>query len=349
MEVKKAKREKLKVPIMLTGASGSGKTVSALFIAKGIIEKMYPDLSDEEQWEKIGMIDTEHKRSLLYVNTTINDIQIGEFLHLDFEPPFSVANYIQAFNLMKNEGVEVVIVDSISHAWSGEGGIIDQVENISKGKQNMKMIAWSQVSPLEKQFLKLVTGNSVYVIATSRSKQAYDISKDERGKTVVQKLGLKPDQKDTLEYEFAISLRMDQDHTAEATKDNSNMFSRPFSVNKEVGYKIFEWSNEGIDREKVKKEKILELTALKEVSEVHEQTYSDLVSKLKDPNLNNLTEKVLDRMIELLNEVEIPEKSKPDEDTQSELEEDTTVAEDVQDVLFDGLNPPISKEDEPSK
>ena len=66
MEIKKAKREKIKVPIMITGASGSGKTVSALFIAKGIIEKMHSDLSEQEQWEKIGVIDTEHKRSLLY-------------------------------------------------------------------------------------------------------------------------------------------------------------------------------------------------------------------------------------------------------------------------------------------
>ena len=78
MEVKKAKREKLKVPIMITGASGSGKTVSALLIAKGIVEKMYPDLSDEEQWLKIGVIDTEHKRALLYAESTVAGVYISE-------------------------------------------------------------------------------------------------------------------------------------------------------------------------------------------------------------------------------------------------------------------------------
>ncbi|XCQ50936.1 hypothetical protein ABLU38_00230 (plasmid) [Enterococcus faecalis ATCC 29212] len=79
MEIKKAKREKIKVPIMITGASGSGKTVSALFIAKGIIEKMHSDLSEQEQWEKIGVIDTEHKRSLLYADSTIGNVDIGNF------------------------------------------------------------------------------------------------------------------------------------------------------------------------------------------------------------------------------------------------------------------------------
>lgn len=119
MEIKKAKREKIKVPIMITGASGSGKTVSALFIAKGIIEKMHSDLSEQEQWEKIGVIDTEHKRSLLYADSTIGNVDIGEFLHIDFEAPFTVQRYIQAFNLFKQAGVEVVIVDSLTHAWSG--------------------------------------------------------------------------------------------------------------------------------------------------------------------------------------------------------------------------------------
>ncbi|WP_270287444.1 AAA family ATPase [Enterococcus faecalis] len=177
MEIKKAKREKIKVPIMITGASGSGKTVSALFIAKGIIEKMHSDLSEQEQWEKIGVIDTEHKRSLLYADSTIGNVDIGEFLHIDFEAPFTVQRYIQAFNLFKQAGVEVVIVDSLTHAWSGEGGILEQVENHQRGNSKNQMLAWNKVKPLEKEFLKLVTGNSMYVIGTSRSKQAYDMEK----------------------------------------------------------------------------------------------------------------------------------------------------------------------------
>lgn len=340
MEVKKAKREKLKVPIMITGASGSGKTVSALLMAKGIIEKMFPDLSDQEQWEKIGVIDTEHKRSLLYAGSTVAGVFIGEFLHLDFEPPFTVDNYIKAFNMMKDSGVEVVIIDSISHAWSGEGGILEQVEMLSKGKPNMKMVAWARVAPLEKQFMKLVTGNSVYVIATARSKQAYDMSKDDKGKTVVEKVGLKPDQKDVLEYEFAIALRLDQDHNAEATKDNSNMFNLPFSVTPEVGHKIYDWSDQGIDLKKQRDDLISKITKLAGESEEHEKQFAAMHNKINNVPLVNVKNNVLERMKEVLSEIQILNKEEVIEESSDNSEKDE------QTQLFNDTNPPIETEKE---
>lgn len=304
MEVKKAKREQIKVPIMITGASGSGKTVSALLIAKGIVEKKFPDMPAEDQWAKIGLIDTEHKRALLYADTTVAKTEIGEFLHVDFEPPFTVNRYIEAFEALKEAGVEVVIVDSLTHAWSGEGGILEQVETIQKGNPKMQMMAWNRVKPLEKQFLNLVTGSSVYVIGTARSKQAYDMNKTD-GKTQVVKMGLKPDQKDSLEYEFAISIRIDQDHIAEATKDNSNLFGTPFEITPEVGQKIYEWSSEGIDLEKVKRETIQTINDLKSLTPEHKKMFDELVSKVNGTPLEQLSIKLLERMVDLLGSVEI--------------------------------------------
>ncbi|WP_375179875.1 AAA family ATPase [Enterococcus rotai] len=333
MEVKKAKREKLKVPIMLTGASGSGKTVSALLIAKGIIEKMFPDLSDDEQWEKIGVIDTEHKRSLLYAEATVADVYIGEFLHLDFEPPYTVDNYIKAFNMMKDSGVEVVIVDSLTHAWSGEGGILEQVENLQRGNSKNQMLAWNKVKPIEKQFLKLVTGNSVYVIGTARSKQAYDMEKNDAGKNQIVKMGLKPDQKDSLEYEFAISMRIDQDHTAEATKDNSNMFGQPFKINKGVGHKIFDWSDTGIDLEKQRDELITKVTELASKSEEHEKKFNEMHAQLNNLPLKKFKANVLERMAKVLESVVIPEPENVEASSEQENEEQTQ--------LFDDKKPPI--------
>lgn len=313
MEVKKAKREQIKVPIMITGASGSGKTVSALLIAKGIVEKKFPDMPAEEQWAKIGLIDTEHKRALLYADTTVAKTEIGEFLHVDFEPPFTVNRYIEAFEALKEASVEVVIVDSLTHAWSGEGGILEQVETIQKGNPKMQMMAWNRVKPLEKQFLNLVTGSSVYVIGTARSKQAYDMNKTD-GKTQVVKMGLKPDQKDSLEYEFAISIRIDQDHIAEATKDNSNLFGTPFEITPEVGQKIYEWSSEGIDLEKVKRETIQTINDLKSLTPEHEKMFTELHSKVKSAPLETLPIKLLERMVDLLGNIEIKEdKPEPEE------------------------------------
>lgn len=326
MEVKRAKREKLKVPIMITGASGSGKTVSSLLIAKGIVEKMFPESSDEEHWGKIGVIDTEHKRSLLYAGSVVGNVHIGEFLHIDFEPPYTVSNYNTAFNLLKKEGVEVIIIDSISHAWSGEGGILEQVEAIAKGNSSKSMVAWGKVKPLEKEFLKLVTGNSVYVLATSRSKQAYDFDKDENGKTKIVKMGLKPDQKDALEYEFAIALRIDQDHIAESTKDNSNMFDTPFRVTTEVGHKIFEWSDTGIDLEQVRRDLIMEVIGLSEENDARKTKYDELMSKLPEKTINDLRTNVLKRMKEILENIKVDNESAP-----------------AQEELFDTSNPPISE------
>lgn len=328
MEVRVAKREKIKVPIMITGASGSGKTISSLLIAKGIVEEIYPELPQEEQWLKIGMIDSEHKRSLLYADSEIGGIEIGEFLHVDLEAPFTVERYNQAFALLKKEQVEVVIVDSLTHAWSGEGGILEQVESIQKNNAKMQMVAWNRVKPLEKKFLKLITGNSVYVIGTARSKQAYSTDKNDQGKTQFVKLGLKPDQKDTLEYEFAISLRLDQDHVAEANKDNSNMFNSPFKITKETGKAIYRWSDSGVDLKAYRESLINKITELSSTSKKHNDVFIELHKRVFNEPLNNVKLTLLEQMEKILLSVKQPlkeqEKFSDDKNPPQEVKHGTT-------------------------
>lgn len=132
MEVTIAKREKIKIPILVTGASGSGKTVSSLLIAKGIVEKMYPDLPSEDQWLKIAVIDTEHNRAKYYADSEIGGSQVGEFLHADFKPPYNASELSIGISQLKEKGVEVIILDSLTHMWSGDGGIQNQVDNLNK-------------------------------------------------------------------------------------------------------------------------------------------------------------------------------------------------------------------------
>lgn len=299
MELKIAKRQKIKVPIMMTGASGSGKTASSLILAFGIVERMHPDLTEEELWEKVALIDSEHERALLYADSTIGETHIGQFLHLDLVAPFSVERYRQAFKICKEAGVEVVVIDSLSHAWSGPGGILEVVSNAGGSMRD-----WNDVKPLEQEFLKLVTENDLYVIGTTRSKQGYDFQKNDVGKTEVIKVGLKPDQKDTLEYEFAISFRIDQNHVANATKDNSNMFGEPFKITPETGHKIFDWSDKGIDvkaQEKEEKDNLITaINTLSKESEDKEKVLADLLFKVNNASLDTLATKVLERMKELL-------------------------------------------------
>lgn len=293
MGLTKAKRQKIKVPIFVNGPSGSGKTVSSLFIAKGIVEKMFPDLPEEEHWDKIAIIDTEHKRSLLYADTTIGDTKVGEFLHYNLEPPYSVSRYTKAFEECKAAGVEVVIIDSITHAWSGDGGILDMVESFGGN-----FSAWNKVKPQETDFMKMLVEGGIHVIATGRTKQGYEVGYSETGKLEVKKLGLKVEQKDNLEYEFAIVFRTEMNHQAIPMKDNSNLFKEAFRITKDTGHIIHDWAEVGIDKiaeDKKRKqeldENILELVEQEEMylKKLEELEYK-ASKKLEEFNLS-LTER----------------------------------------------------------
>lgn len=81
-QVTEAKREKMKAVIGFIGCSGSGKTGSSLLVAFGMMKEAYPNLSEEELWKKIGVIDTEHERSKLHVGLVYGETKIGNFLKL---------------------------------------------------------------------------------------------------------------------------------------------------------------------------------------------------------------------------------------------------------------------------
>jgi len=238
----KAKRQKIKVPILVMGASGSGKTIGSLLVAKGMTERMYPDASDEDQWDKVGVIDTEHKRANLYVDTEHDGVRIGEFPKVDLNAPFDAAHYLDAFRSLQEYGCQVIIIDGISNAWSDEGGIMQQVDDSGGGMQG-----WKRVAPEQRNFLKLLTNQNVHVIATVRSKQGVEVTTDDNGKIQVEKVGLKMEQKDSLEYEFAIAFQVYENHRAQATKDNSSIFTTADSLTRETGHKIYDWAEKGTD------------------------------------------------------------------------------------------------------
>lgn len=248
--VETAQREKLKIPILLSGASGSGKTLSALLIAYGIVESMFPDEEKENVWKKIGVIDTEHRRSLLYVDSSPTDQYIGKFQYVDLKAPYSVDRYEEAFWLLINAGCEVIILDSISHEWEGVGGMLDEVDRLGG-----RFGDWKTVKPLEKRFLDLIINDSVHVISTARTKQDYIVEPNEKGKMAPRKVGLKVIQKDQLEYEFAVTFRIEQDALAYAMKDNSNIFKEPRQLSSEDGRKLYEWSEIGVDVAKQERER----------------------------------------------------------------------------------------------
>lgn len=309
MEITVAKREKIKIPILVTGASGSGKTVSSLLIAKGIIEKMFPDLDDGQQWLKIAVIDTEHNRSKYYADSEVNGSQIGEFLHADFQPPYNSTELSQGITQLKEKGVEVVVLDSLSHLWSGDGGIQNQVDGINKRNSKSSMLAWGQVKPEIDKLFSLITDSSLFVICTARSKAGYDMEKNDKGKVIPVKVGLKPEIRDGWEYEFAINFNINQDHTAEAIKDNTNMFHDIRPISKETGHGIYEWSNEGLDVTAIRTDLIAKIEELTPTTQLRKAKFKGVYSAM---NRAPLTEWPLSYLKTMVKELEdLPSTEQP--------------------------------------
>lgn len=248
LQLKKAHRGKAFIKIGMSAPSGGGKTYSALRLAKGLMEEKHPELTDEEQWEKIAIIDTENNSGQLYADTDINGIHIGEYLSITLDPPFEADKYTAAIDLCKKGGIEVCIIDSTTHLWSGEGGLLEQQNNTAKRSGN-SYTAWRDITPQHNRFVASMLQTPMHIIATMRAKQEYAQEKDNNsGKATVRKLGLEPEQRKGMEYEFTIFFEIDSEHMAKGAKDRTGIFDQKFlKIDEEAGRKIMKWLEGGTD------------------------------------------------------------------------------------------------------
>ena len=237
----KAKRERTKLKVCLTGSSGAGKTLSALYLAYGMTG----------DWSKIAVIDSERGRALMYANRS--DLGTGEFLHCDLEPPYTVDRYVEAMREAEKVVGEdgVVIIDSGSHAWKGTGGVLDAKEQIAQQRGKTDFSAWNDAGKIQNRFIDTIMDLNCDTIVTLRSKISYTQEVDpETGKTRVRKLGLEPEQKNDFEYEMTLVMNIDKDtHCAELTKDNTFLDAEGFygRVTPEIGKKLRAWMSEGVE------------------------------------------------------------------------------------------------------
>lgn len=264
-EVQDARREKQKALIGLVGPSGSGKSLSGLLLAYGIVREMFPEASENEVWSKIGAADTEHKRLLNYVGQEWYGVKIGSFKYINFTPPYNKERYGMAIHALKKQGIEVILIDSLSHQWQGEGGVVETHGQMSGNSfQN-----WGKLSTESTGIVKVLTTQDIHVITTLRVKANYVIENVD-GKSVPRKIGTTPIQKDDMEYEFDTIFSIDMDHNARINKDITNLFKGEFSINPEVGSKIYKYLELGVDvlaEEKAKRE-AEELERLKLINDV---------------------------------------------------------------------------------
>ncbi len=234
MELRHATRKQAKIKLALQGPSGSGKTYSALLLAFGITN----------DWESIAVIDTENHSADLYAH-------LGSYNVLPLGKPFSPERYIEAIELCEKAGMEVIILDSITHEWDGSGGILDIHQAMTGNSFNN----WSKVTPRHNAFVQKFLQSRCHIIATIRTKQDYVLS-EKNGKMVPEKVGLKAVTREGMDFEFTLVFDLDIKHMASASKDRTGLFmDKPEArITSEMGQKILQWCNEGKSAEQLKQE-----------------------------------------------------------------------------------------------
>jgi hypothetical protein len=167
--------------------------------------------------------------------------------------PYTTEKYIEAINLAVKAGYDWVIVDSTTHAWAGEGGLLDQKEQ-RDGRGGNTYTNWAPITKKQEAFKASLQNSPIHLIATMRSKQDYVIV-EKNGKSTPQKVGLAPVQREGMEYEFTLVLDVAMNHEAEVSKDRTGLFAgKLFKITQETGKELKGWLESGVKVESNPKE-----------------------------------------------------------------------------------------------
>ena len=224
MQLKQSKRKNVKLRLGISGASGFGKTYSALQLAYGMTQ----------DWTKIAVIDTENSSSSLYSH-------LGNFNVLDLSVQYSPERYIEAIEVCEKAEMEVVIIDSITHEWNGTGGCLQIHEKLGGRFQD-----WAKVTPRHQAFIDKILTSKCHIITTTRRKIDYSLDTGSNGRAKVVKHGTKEITREGFEYELTVNFELVNDqHLAKVSKDRTGLFNgKPeFIINAATGKKLLQWCN----------------------------------------------------------------------------------------------------------
>jgi hypothetical protein len=227
---RKAERKKAKLRLGLVGPSGSGKTYSALLVAFGL-------------GGRVALIDTENGSGDMYSH-------LGEYDIWNIEAPYTVQKYLDAITMGERAGYNVLIIDSLSHAWAGEGGLLDQQGKIADSSASKNSYnAWRMVTPLHYKLIEAMLTSKCHIIATMRAKTEYTQEKDDKtGKTIIRKLGMAPVQREGMDYEFTLVFDLDAHHNVLASKDRTSIFDgQVIRLSQETGETLRAWLDSGVE------------------------------------------------------------------------------------------------------
>lgn len=242
LNIRKAERAGARVVLGVAGISGSGKTYSALQMAWGLAGG---DAS------KVGFIDTENRRGSLYADALKGkDGKVHQFYIGDLDAPFSPQRYIDAIAEFQKAGVEVLVIDSVTHEWEGTGGC-EEIAN--PPGSNLKVARWNDAKAEHKRFMNAMLQCDMHIIACIRAREKVKLVKV-NGKTEFEPLGVMPIQEKNFMFEMTASLMMwDGGKSREVMKcpaDLVQVFGAPGEVHSgyltaKQGLAMREWVNGG--------------------------------------------------------------------------------------------------------
>jgi hypothetical protein len=233
MAFQKATKRQAKLRMGLHGPSGSGKTYSALAIATEFIKALGVE-------GRIAVIDSERGSASKYADRF--DFDVCELSN------FAPRAYRQAISDAVKGGYAVLIIDSISHAWVGEGGVLDIVDNAATKLRGNTHAAWKEGTPEYRDLVDAILQAPTHIIATMRSKTEWDMSAvNEQGKKTPKKIGSAPVMRDGIEYEFDVTGMLDVDHNLVIDKTrcdilDGKVFKKP---GKEPAETLAKWLSDG--------------------------------------------------------------------------------------------------------
>lgn len=199
-QIHRAVKARKKARVALMGPSGSGKTYSALSLAVGLADG-----------GPVVVIDTERGSASLYADQFQFDV-------LELET-FSPDTYTEAIHACAEAGYAVIVIDSLSHAWEGTDGALEQVDNAkARNRGGNDFTAWKDVTPMQKRMVEAILQCKAHVVVTMRTRTEWVLEKDDRGKSVPRKVGMAPIQRAGIEYEFDLTADLDLEHNLVVSK-----------------------------------------------------------------------------------------------------------------------------------
>lgn len=229
LEIKKAQRSQTKMRLLLSWASGSGKTYSALRLGKGLC---WGDMS------KVCVIDTEHNSASLYSD-------LWDYSVLQLDPDNCTTDMLcEAFDMIEKSWFEVIVWDSSTHFWNF---CLEQNDKFTKQNYGNSFTSWRQTNKYYVKMINKMLSSNCHVIATARSKSDYVIETNDKWKTSIKKVWLKAEARWWFDFEFTVCLDINEMHMVDkVAKDRTWLFvwrEEPFQITEATGKEILDWCN----------------------------------------------------------------------------------------------------------